>query len=120
MEWLWLVLLGICAGALGGMGIGGGAVLIPLLTGVFGLSQHGAQGVNLLYFIPTGVFAVFVHAKGGRIEGKLLPWMIVGGIFGALAGSLIALTLDANVLKYIFAGFLLIMGVSEFFKKPIV
>ncbi|MCL2619493.1 MAG: sulfite exporter TauE/SafE family protein [Defluviitaleaceae bacterium] len=117
MDWLWLILLGVMAGTLGGMGIGGGAILIPALTMVFGASQHAAQNINLLYFIPTAAFAVFIHAKGGRIETKVLPPLIVGGIVGAVAGSLIALRLEANVLKYIFAGFLFIMGIVEFFKK---
>ncbi|MCL2236005.1 MAG: TSUP family transporter [Defluviitaleaceae bacterium] len=117
MDILWLVLLGVLAGTLGGMGIGGGAILIPALTMFFGASQHAAQNINLLYFIPTAIFAVIVHKKGGRIEGKILPWIIVGGVVGSVAGSLIALNLQAEVLRYIFAGFLFIMGIAEFFKK---
>ena len=117
MEWLWLVLLGVAAGTLGGMGIGGGAILIPVITMVFGASQHAAQSINLLYFIGAATFAVFIHTKEKRIQTKLLPPMIVGGILGAVAGSLIALRLEAAVLKYIFAAFLFIMGIGEFFKK---
>jgi len=114
---LWLVALGVAAGALSGMGIGGGAILIPALTMLFGMTQHGAQGVNLVYFLPTAGFAVFIHAKGGNIKRQGLGSIIAGGVVGAAAGSLIALAISADMLRYIFAAFLLITGIIEFFKK---
>jgi len=117
MSALLLVGLGAAAGALSGMGIGGGVVLIPALTMVWGLSQHGAQGINLVYFIPTAAFAVMIHKKSGNIERTGLASMIIGGMAGAVAGSLIAFTLQADSLRMVFAGFLLVMGIYEFFKK---
>jgi len=114
---LLLILLGILAGALSGMGIGGGTILIPALTMLFAQSQHGAQSINLIYFIPTATFAVIIHAKGGQIEKKLLPKIIISGALAALIGSLIALKLDADTLRRFFAVFLLIMGIAEFRKK---
>ncbi|MCL2170418.1 MAG: sulfite exporter TauE/SafE family protein [Defluviitaleaceae bacterium] len=117
MSALLLIGLGIAAGALSGMGIGGGVILIPALGMFFGLSQHAAQGINLVYFIPTALIAVIIHKKGGRIEKTGLLGIIIWGIIGSVAGALIALKLDPQTLRYIFAGFLLIMGVFEFFKK---
>ena len=117
LDILLLILLGLVAGALSGMGIGGGVVLIPTLTILFSQTQHAAQSVNLVYFLPTALFSLFVHAKNKQIEMPLLPKGIIGGVIGAVAGSLIALNLQADVLRKIFAGFLFIMGVIEFFKK---
>ena len=117
MNIVLLILLGFAAGAVSGMGIGGGTILIPALTIFFGQSQHAAQNINLVYFIPTAAFAIFTHAKNKRIEAKILPKTIIGGVAGAVAGSLIALKLDANMLRQIFAFFLLAMGGVEFFKK---
>ncbi|MDR2166314.1 MAG: sulfite exporter TauE/SafE family protein [Clostridiales bacterium] len=117
MNVIFLILIGVAAGALSGMGIGGGAVLIPALTLIFGQSQHAAQNINLVYFIPTAAFAVAIHAKGGQIQKEILPKLIMGGIIGAVAGALIALNLEADTLRQIFAIFLLVMGFSEFFKK---
>lgn len=116
MNILILMGLGLAAGALSGMGIGGGVVLIPALTMLFGLSQQGAQGINLVYFIPTAIIAVMIHKKGGRIEKQGLASMITGGILGAVAGSLLALAIAAINLRIIFASFLLVMGIYEFFK----
>ncbi|MCL2397824.1 MAG: sulfite exporter TauE/SafE family protein [Defluviitaleaceae bacterium] len=117
MNALMLILLGFLAGTVSGMGIGGGAILIPALTMFFGQSQHAAQNINLIYFIPTAAFAIYAHGKSGRIERRLLPKMIIGGIVGAVLGSVVALNMQADVLKYVFAGFLLVMGVVEIRKK---
>jgi hypothetical protein len=119
IEILLLILLGILAGALSGMGIGGGTILIPALTMLFGQTQHAAQNINLVYFIPTAAFAVIIHAKNKKIEKKFLPKIIIVGMVAALIGSLIALNLEAGTLRKIFAIFLLMMGIAEFLKKPL-
>ncbi|MCL2376331.1 MAG: sulfite exporter TauE/SafE family protein [Defluviitaleaceae bacterium] len=117
MDIILLVAIGILAGIISGMGIGGGAILIPALTIFFGQSQHAAQNINLIYFIPTAAFAVFAHAKNDMIEKQILPKIILGGLLGAVIGAIIAINLEADTLKQIFAVFLLIAGVAEFFKK---
>jgi len=117
MDIALLVAIGILAGIISGMGIGGGAILIPALTIFFGQSQHAAQNINLIYFIPTAIIAIFAHSKNNLIEKQVLPKIILGGILGAVAGSIIALNLRSDTLKQIFAVFLLIAGVAEFFKK---
>ena len=73
MAFLTLFLCGVVGGLLGGMGMGGGTALIPLLT-LFGVPQAAAQGVNLLSFLPTAAIALSIHAKNGLIrrEGLLL------------------------------------------------
>jgi len=117
MSAIWMILIGFAAGCISGMGIGGGAVLIPALTLLFAHSQHSAQNINLIYFIPTAAIAIFAHAKNGLIEKKILPKLIIGGVVGAVLGSIVALRLGGDTLKQFFAVFLLVMGVYEFFKK---
>ena len=111
------LMLGAAAGILSGAGFGGGVVLIPALTLIFGQSQHAAQSINLIYFIPTAAFAVFIHARNKQIETKILPKTIIGGVAGAALGSIIALNIQADVLRQIFAIFLFAMGIAEFRKK---
>ena len=55
--------IGVVGGIIGGMGMGGGTLLIPLLTAFTSLDQHYAQAVNLLAFIPMSVVALIVHIK---------------------------------------------------------
>jgi len=117
MDIILYVLIGTISGAISGMGLGGGAVLIPTLTFLVAMEQQTAQSLNLLVFIPTAAVALVVHIRNGNVERGFLLKMILAGLVFAAIGSLIALNLDGRLLKRIFGGFLLIVGVSELFKK---
>lgn len=114
---IWLFLVGLISGVISGMGIGGGVILIPALTLIFGFEQKVAQNINLLYFIPTAIIAIFVHSKNKTIEKRGLFKIIIFGIIGAIFGSIIAINLNGEILRKIFGWFLLIMGISEILKK---
>jgi len=110
------VITGFLAGIISGMGIGGGALLIPALGMFYGMEQQAAQSINLLYFIPTALLAIRIHKKNGNIEkGGLLP-LILWGALGAVTGALIAVRIDANYLRKGFAIFLLLMAIYEITK----
>lgn len=112
-----LILIGFLSGVISGMGIGGGTILIPALVLLNNLPQHQAQGINLIYFLPTAVVALILHKKSGNIETKIIKPIILFGLLGAVAGSLLAWSIDADMLRKIFGIFLIIMGVAELFKK---
>lgn len=112
-----VLIIGFFAGIIGGMGIGGGTILIPSLVFFLGTQQQIAQSVNLISFIPTAIVAIFIHLKHKSIETKIVFKLIILGVAGAVVGSFIAVSLDANVLKKIFGGFLFIMGLYEVFSK---
>ena len=116
MNWLWYVLVGFLAGIISGMGIGGGAILIPSLTIFLGLGQQQAQHINLLYFIPTAILAIRIHKKNGNIEKSGLRPLILWGALGAVTGALIAVQIDSNYLRKGFAIFLLLMAIYEITK----
>lgn len=109
--------IGVVSGIISGMGIGGGTILIPALILIEGLNQHQAQSINLIYFIPTAVIALITHAKNKNIEKKIVAPIVILGLAGAAAGALIAVRMDADLLKKFFGGFLLLMGLTEVFKK---
>ena len=69
-EYLWYVFAGLLGGILGGMGMGGGTLLIPLLSIFYNVSQHSAQAVNLISFIPMAVVALVIHIKNKRVDFK--------------------------------------------------
>lgn len=116
MNWVWYILAGLAAGIVSGMGIGGGAILIPALTILLDIGQQKAQNINLLYFLPTALIAIFVHKKNGNIEKKGLTPLILWGVPGAVAGSLIAVRMDENYLRKGFAVFLLLLAAHEITK----
>lgn len=114
-----LVLAGIAAGALGGMGMGGGTILIPVLTIFFGVEQKQAQAINLVAFIPMAVASLIVHVKNKRVETKGVLWIIIPATVLSLAGSLVAQAINGEVLKRIFGGFLLLLSAAQFFSEEI-
>ena len=116
MSGVWLVLIGFASGIVSGMGIGGGAILIPALGIIFSMDQPEAQKINLLYFLPTAAIALRTHAKSGNIEKKGLLRLTLFGLMGAAAGALIAVNINAAWLRKGFAVFLLAMAAHEFIK----
>lgn len=114
-----LVLAGIAAGALGGMGMGGGTILIPVLTIFFGVEQKQAQAINLVAFIPMAVASLIVHVKNKRVKTEGVLWIIIPATVLSLVGSLVAQAINGEVLKRIFGGFLLLLSAAQFFSEEI-
>ncbi|NLV76241.1 MAG: sulfite exporter TauE/SafE family protein [Tissierellia bacterium] len=112
-----LFIFGFLSGIISGMGIGGGTILIPSLIFFTPLTQQQAQGINLIVFIPVAFAALIVHFKEKNIEFKFVKWIILGGVFGALIGSFIAVNMDSSNLKKYFGIFLLFIGIYELIKK---
>lgn len=110
-------IIGLTAGIISGMGIGGGTILIPALDIFFNIEQQIAQSINLIYFIPTAICAVIIHIKNKNIEKKFFWKIIFTAIVGSFLGSLIAIKIKATVLKKIFGLFLLVIGIIELFSK---
>lgn len=111
-----LFLIGILSGIISGMGIGGGAILIPFLIFFGSLNQQQAQGINLIVFIPVAIMALIVHVKEDNIHFKYLKWIIPSGIIGAIIGSMLAIRIKPDSLRKYFGIFLLFIGVYEFLK----
>jgi len=113
-----LVLAGFVSGIISGMGIGGGAILIPALVFFANTTQHAAQCTNLIYFIPTALIALTVHIKDKRIDIRIALPIILFGLVGAYAGSRLAVSLNGKTLGKLFGIFLLVVGANELFRKP--
>ncbi len=117
LNTLCAVAAGLVCGVLSGFGIGGGSLLMVWMTAVLGLEQKAAQGINLLYFLPTAAAALIFHAKNRMVCWKaVLPAALAGCVTAAL-GALLASDLDMTLLRKLFGGFLLLVGLSEIFCK---
>lgn len=108
-----LIIAGVVSGIISGMGIGGGIILIPTLTMLLGFDQKTAQGITLLYFIPTAVFALIVHIKNKTINFKAAALLIAAGIPGAVLGTYVLKFVSPETLGKIFSAFLLSTGVYQ-------
>ena len=116
-DWIIAALAGAATGVLSGFGVGGGSLLLIYMTSFAGVPQTLAQGVNLLYFLPTAATALPAHLKNGYVEkGALLPAIAAGLACSALT-AWAATALDVEVLRKCFGGFLILIGLRELFRK---
>lgn len=110
-------IIGLISGIIGGMGIGGGVVLIPMLTMILGVEQKIAQSANLICYLPLALASLPIHIKHKNIDFSITKKIVIFGIIGAIAGFVLAVNLPSKLLKKIFAIFLFVMGVREVFSK---
>src|SRR5659263_256806 len=106
---------GFFAGFIGGLGMGGGGVLVLFLTLYVGMPQLQAQGINLIFFIPVGLFALILHVRQHLIDFKAALPAILLGLLGAAVGSFLARFFGSVVISKIFAVLLACLGVWEVF-----
>lgn len=107
------IIVGVAGGIIGGMGMGGGTLLIPLLTIFCNVSQHIAQSVNLIAFVPMSVAAVIIHAKNKLIKGEYFWWIAVPATIVGVIASLIIGGIDGKILSRSFGYFLIVLGVYQ-------
>lgn len=109
----YLIIAGVVSGIISGMGIGGGIILIPVLTIFLGFDQKIAQGITLLYFIPTAIFALIVHIKNKNVDFKIAAKTAATGVVSAGIGAYCIKYLPTPILSKIFAVFLLVVGFCQ-------
>ncbi len=109
------VLIGVVAGIVSGTGMGGGTILIFLLSFLLGIEQHIAQATNLIFFIPTAIVAIIVNLKNKNIDIKLAILISIFGILGAIIGANISIHMNVEILKKGFGIFLVFVAMNEIY-----
>lgn len=112
MSFILFLVAGFFSGVLGGMGMGGGTVLIPALTVIFGVEQHIAQATNLIAFLPMAAFTLKVHKDNGLLKTEGLGWIVVPALLTSVAAGFVAAFLPSVVLKKLFGAFLVGLSVK--------
>lgn len=106
------------AGLLGSLtGLGGGVVVIPLLTLCFGVDFHYAVGAALVASIATSSGSGSAYVKEGITNIRLGMFLEIATTIGAVAGAMVAVYLNNNVIAIIYGGVLILTGVMQFVKK---
>lgn len=113
MEFLWYVVAGALSGVLGGMGMGGGTILIPLLSIFYSVGQHTAQGANLVSFIPMSIVALIIHFRNRLVKVKGLTKILIPGLIACLIGCFVSKQINGEILKRLFGGFLIALSIVQ-------
>ena len=111
-EWLLPFLLATLTGVLSAWGVGGGTLLLLCMTLFLGVDQAEAQGINLLYFLPTAGVSLLFHRRNDYLDTAVLKAAAPFGTVCAFAAALISTAVDVSLLRRPFGVFLLYAGVT--------
>lgn len=119
---VWCVIFGFIAGIVGGMGMGGGTLLVPLLS-LLDIPQRQMQAINLISFLPMCTVALIFHFKNKLVVTKNIGFTVIPACLSSLGGAVLAQNLDNGLLKILFGIFILVVGirmmVQSFRKKKL-
>ncbi|MGA8363784.1 MAG: TSUP family transporter [Solirubrobacteraceae bacterium] len=108
---IWLILIGIAAGVLGGLlGVGGGVLFVPGLVIVVGLTQHEAEATSLLAIVPVALVGAVRQNRYGNVRRDDALLMGVLSVAGVAAGVALANALSGTVLRTAFALLILLIA----------
>jgi len=112
------LLLGVVIGVISGLvGLGGGAILIPALVYIYGMTQHKAQGTSLAtLLLPIGIFAFWKYYKAGNVDLRLAVLVAIGFTVGGYVGGSLATNFSEVVLRRCFATLLIVVAVRMLVK----
>ena len=119
MESLLIYLIaGSVAGLIGGLfGLGGGAVIVPVLIYSFSVGQMGEEvlthlaiGTSLATIVVTSLSSIYAHNKKAAVLWPVTLWMVPGIGFGVIAGSVFATELSGSTLQKLFGAFLIMVA----------
>ena len=111
-DWIIPFFCGLGASVISAWGVGGGTLLLLVMTLFLGVDQRTAQGINLLFFLPTAASALVCHARGGYLDKPTLKAAVPAAVTAALMGAWISNAIDVELLRKPFGVYLLLSGAS--------
>ena len=103
-----------CAGLLGSLtGLGGGVVVIPVLTLCFGVDFHYAVGAALVASIATSSGSGSAYVKEGVTNIRLGMFLEIATTIGAVCGAAVAIYLNSNTIAIIYGGVLVLTAAMQ-------
>ena len=120
-----LIIGGVVTGILAGVfGVGGGAVIVPVLAEIFdrlhvapAVQMHLAVGTSLAIIIPTSIRSYYSHRARGSVDREALSAWFVAAPAGAIAGAAVAGYIPSDALKIVFVLFGLFMSANLLFGR---
>lgn len=111
-NWLIPFLCGLGTSVISAWGVGGGTLLLLIMTLLLGVDQRTAQGINLLFFLPTAASALISHWKSGYLDKSTLKNAIPFALIAAVIGAWISTAIDIELLRKPFGIYLILSGIS--------
>lgn len=116
-DWIIACAVGFGTGIISAFGIGGGTLLLLVMTLFLGVEGPVARCINLLYFLPTALGSLYYHRKNGYLDKTAIRAAIPVGVALAVVGAVAAAYIDTGLLRKAFGLYLLWAGVSVLWPK---
>jgi len=98
-------------------GVGGGTLLLLVMTLFLGVEQEAARGINLLFFLPTASSALWSHWKGGYLDKPTLKSAVPAALIAAALGVWLSGIMGTEVLRKPFGVYLLLSAATLLWPK---
>lgn len=98
-----VALVGLAAGALGGLfGVGGGLILVPGLTLIARVERRMAHGTSLAATLPIALASLTTYVVNGNVDWRVGGLLAIGTVTGAVIGTKLLTVLDKRTLTILF------------------
>ena len=111
-EFLLPFLAAFACAVVSAWGVGGGALLLLVMTLFLGVDQTAARSINLLFFLPTAAAGLISHLKNGFVDKPTLRSAVPFALLAAAGGALLAGIVPTEVLRKPFGAYLLFSAAS--------
>ena len=126
MEYLFYLMVGSIAGLISGLfGLGGGAIIVPLLIFSFTargipaeIITHLAIGTSLATIIFTALSSIYTHHQKQAIRWDIVKTLVPGILLGGVLGGLLAISLNGILLQLLFGAFLILIAIQLLLYTP--
>jgi uncharacterized membrane protein YfcA len=119
-KWAILVLVGASGGLLSGLfAVGGGLIMVPLLTTFARMDQREASATSLAAIVPTAVVGSVTYLLAGNVDLTAGALVSVGAVVGAIIGSALLRRIPLTVLRWMFIAFILLTAARLLLTTPV-
>lgn len=117
--WATLTIIGLLGGLLSGLfAIGGGILMVPLLTWRAGMNQRRAAATSLVAIVPTALVSSLTYLVHGQVDVTAALFVTVGAVVGAVIGSRLLRAIPVARLRWMFVVFILLVAARLLLVSP--
>lgn len=102
-------ILGILTGLTNGLfGSGGGTLLVPGMIFLLGVEEHKAHATTISIILPLAIVSTYIYYRSGIMSFNITLKVAMGGVLGGYVGAKLLSKIPSNILRKIFAIFMMI------------
>ncbi len=116
-AYLLLIFAAFLCAVLSGLGVGSAGIFVLYLTFFAAYPQTEAQALNLLFFLFSAGSSLLLHGRERAIPGRMVFFLALCAVPGALMGAALARSLDPTVIRRLFGGMLVVTGLPVLLRR---